>query len=340
MEKIRNIVLLSHSGAGKTSLAEAALFTAGAVSRLGKVDEGTATADYEPEEAKRKISINLALLPCTWRNVNLNMVDTPGYADFAGDVGAGLAVVEGAVIPVSAVAGIEVGTELAWSHCEDTGLPRLIFINKMDRENANFRSVVANIQDKFGNKCLPFQLPIGTHNNFKGVIDLLTMKAYMGDRAEEADIPADLKAEAESLKEKLVEAAAEADDSLIEKYLVGEDLASEEITSGLKQAVESGSLVPVMSGSALQNVGLRQLMDTIVDYMPAPGSRPLKTDNGSTNVAQGDDAPAAALVFKTTADPYVGRLTYFRVFSGVIKSNSHIWNSSRNADERLGQLGA
>jgi elongation factor G len=338
MEKIRNIVLLSHSGAGKTSLAEAALFTAGAVSRLGKVDEGTATADYEPEEAKRKISINLALLPCTWRNVKLNIIDTPGYADFAGDVGAALAVVEGAIIPVSAVAGIEVGTELVWSHCEDTGLPRIIFINKMDRENANFRDVVANIQDKFGNKCLPFQLPIGTHNTFTGVIDLLTMKAYMGDKAEEADIPADLKAEAESLKEKLVEAAAEVDDSLIEKYLGGEELIPEEIISGLKRAVESGSVVPVVSGSALQNVGLRQLMDAIVDYMPAPGLRPLKTDDGSTNVTQSDDATVAALVFKTTADPYVGRLTYFRVFSGVIKSNSHIWNSSRNTDERLGQL--
>ncbi len=338
MDKIRNVVLLSHSGAGKTTLGEAMMFTAGALSRMGKVDEGTATADYEPEEVKRRMSISLALLPCSWQGTKLNIIDTPGYTDFAGDVRAGIAVAESAVIAVSAVAGIEVGTELSWSYCEETSLPRLIFVNKIDRENASFGSVVSALQEKFGKRCLPLQVPIGAHTTFKGVIDLLTMKAYTGPKSEEADIPGDMQAEAATAKEKLVEAAAEVDDSLIEKYLSGEELTPEELTGGIKQAIKDGSLVPVLTGSALHNEGTGRLMDFIVGYMPAPGSLKLVAEDGEVEVAQGDEAPLAVQVFKTTADPYVGKLTYFRVFGGVIKSNSHVWNSNRNADERLGQL--
>lgn len=338
LENIRNTVLLSHSGAGKTSLTEAALFTAGAVSRLGRVDDGSTSSDYEPEEVKHKISISLALLPCQWRDSKLNLIDTPGYADFAGEAKAATRVADSAVILVSAVAGVEVGTEEAWQYCQQAELPRFIFVNKMDRENADFQSVVAGLQSKFGTRCLPLQLPIGTHNDFEGIVDLISMKAYTGSKAEEAEIPSSLVAEADSLREKLVEAIAEIDDDLIEKYLGSEEISLEELTGGLRQAVIKGQVVPVLAGSALQNVGIGSLLDAIVSYLPSPAERPVTAADGQTVIKQSDDAPLTALVFKTSADPYVGKLTYFRVYGGVVKSNSHLWNVSRDADERIGQL--
>ena len=226
---IRNIVLLSHSGAGKTSLAEAALVTAGAISRMGRVDDGTTASDYDPDEIKHQISINLSLLPLTWQDNKINIIDTPGYSDFVGEVRAAMRVCEGAVILVSAAAGIEVGTELSWSYCREGNIPRFIFVNKMDRENANFSKVVDELQQKFGGCCLPLQLPIGEHDSFEGIVDVLEMKAYIGKEAKEAEVPVALKEEAQGWREKLVEAAAEVDDSLIEKYLGGEQLTREEL---------------------------------------------------------------------------------------------------------------
>jgi elongation factor G len=340
LESIRNVVLLSHSGAGKTSAAEAMLFTAGAIKRLGKTDDGSTTSDYEPDEVKRQISINLSVLPCQWQDTKINLLDTPGYADFVGEVKAALRVAEGAVIMACAASGVEVGTETAWRYCEEDALPRLIFINKMDRENADFNKTVAQIQAKFSPRCLPAQLPIGAQDKFEGVVDLLTMKAYTGTEGKEADIPEPLKSQAESYREKLIEAAAEADDKLIEKYLEGGELSQEELGSGLRQAVVSGKVVPIFTGSALKNIGFKLFLNAIHDYLPSAKERKVVTISDSTKstVEPSADAPLAALVFKTSADPYVGKLTYFRVYNGVISSNSHVWNANHKGAERIGQL--
>jgi len=336
LENIRNLALLSHCGAGKTSASEAILFTAGAINRLGKVDDGNTTSDYDPDEVKRQISINLSLLPCQWRDTRLNLIDTPGYSDFVGEVKTAIRVSEGAIIVVCAASGVEVGTEQAWGYCEEAKLPRLIFINKMDRENADFLRTVEEIQSKFGARCLPMQLAIGTHDSFQGIVDLLTMKAYTGSPQKEAEIPSSMQAQADSFREKLVEAAAEVDDQLIEKYLGGEELTMEELKAGLRQATKNGSIVPILTGSALQNIGINWLLDAICDYLPSPKEQEVATASGS--IEPGQDAPLAALVFKTSADPYVGKLTYFRVYTGVIDSNSQGWNATQDGAERIGQL--
>jgi elongation factor G len=338
LDNIHNIVLLSHGGAGKTSLSEAMLFNAGAINRLGKVDDGSSTSDYEPDEIKRKISINLSLLPCVWRDNKINVIDAPGYTDFVGEVKAGMRVSEGAIIVVCATSGVEVGTEQVWGYCEEVNLPCLIFVNKMDRENADFIKVVEEISAKLGKKCLPLQLAIGSHDKFEGVIDLLSMKAYTGagKDSKEADIPGDLKAQADTYREKLVEAIAEVDDALIEKYLGGEEISPEELTKTLRQAVAGGSIVPILAGSSLHNIAVNRLMDAVCDYLPVPKEKQVELSDGSAEPSE--TAPFAALVFKTSADPYVGKLTYFRVYNGSISSNSHTWNATQNADERIGQL--
>ena len=337
MENIRNIVLLSHGGAGKTSLSEAILFTTGAINRLGKVDDGSSTSDHDPDEAKRKISINLSLLPCTWRDTKVNLIDTPGYVDFISEVRAGMRVSEGAIIVICAASGVEVGTEQAWGYCEEAKLPRLIFVNKMDRENTDFFKTVEEIRAKFGSKCLPMQLPIGSHTSFQGIVDLLTMKGYSGSPPKETEIPASLQPQADSFREKLVESIAEVDDTLIEKYLGGEEISPEELRTNLRKAVISGSVVPILTGSALQNVGSSQMLDTICDYLPSPLEQKVAVADGSS-IEPSLDAPLGALVFKTSADPYVGKLTYFRVYTGSIDSNSQVWNANQSTMERIGQL--
>ncbi len=338
LDNIHNTVLLSHGGAGKTSLAEAMLFTAGAVNRLGKVDDGSSTSDYDPDEIKRKISINLSLLPCEWREHKLNILDAPGYTDFVGEAKAGLRVSEGAVIVIDATAGVEVGTEQVWGYCEEAGLPRLVFVNKMDRENADYVKVVGEIQARLGKKCLPLQLAIGAHTSFEGVVDLLTMKAYTGAgaQAKEGEVPEALKTTADSYREKLVEAIAELDDALIEKYLGGEEISPQELTSTLRRAVIEGKIVPVLAGAALGNIGTARLLDAIHDYLPTPKEGKVLLEKGEAEPSEG--GPLAALVFKTSADPYVGKLTYFRVYSGAISSNSQVFNATQNAAERIGQL--
>ncbi len=340
LENIRNTVLLSHAGAGKTSAAEAILFAAGAIKRLGKVDDGSSTSDYDPDEVKRKISINLSLLPCQWQDTKINLIDTPGYSDFVGEVRAAIRVSEGVIIVLCAASGVEVGTEQVWGYCEEAKLPRLIFVNKMDRENADFYRTMEEVQSKFGRRCLPVQLPIGAHNNFQGIIDLLTMKSYIGSPAKESEIPSSLQTQVDSLREKLVEAVAEVDDKLIEKYLGGEELSLEELKTGLRQATVSGSIVPVLAGSALQNVGINWLLDAVYDYLPSPKEREviITTDSAEQRIEPSQEAPLAALVFKTSADPYVGKLTYFRVYNGAIDSNSQVWNAARGGTERIGQL--
>ncbi len=341
LANIRNLTLMSHNGAGKTSLAEAMLFSAKAINRLGKVDDGSSTSDYDPIEQRRNISINLSILPYEWKDNKINLIDTPGYPDFGGEVRSGIRVSEGAVVLIDASSGIEVGTEQVWQYCEKANLPRFIFVNKMDRENVDFDGIVEELQTKFGRQCIPLQLPIGTHNDFQGVIDLLTMKSYTGSPAKEGEIPESLQSQAESFREKLVEAAAEVDDSLIEKYLGGEELSQDELSKGLRQGVVSGKVVPILAGSATQDTGTSLLMDAIAAYLPTPQEREVLTTDGSGKeeaTAPNQEGPLAALVFKTTADPYVGKLTYFRVYNGVIESNSHVWNATQSENERIGQL--
>jgi len=341
LETIRNLALVSHCGAGKTSIAEAMLFTAGVISRLGKVDDGATTSDYDPDEVKRKISLNLTMLPCPWKGTKINLIDTPGYSDFVGEVKAAIRVSEGAVIVICAASGVEVGTEQVWAYTEQDNLPRLIFVNKMDRENADFYRIVDELRSRFGSRCIPMQLPIGAQSDFQGIVDLLTMKSYIGSPAKDAEIPSALKTKVDSFREKLVEAVAEIDDTLLEKYLGGEELSLEELGNGLRQGVVTGKIVPVLVGSAIRNIGIVSLLDAIHSYLPSPKERDviIVDDSGKQEtMVPSQDAPLAALVFKTSADPYVGKLTYFRVYNGTIDSNSQIWNATRDNVERIGQL--
>jgi elongation factor G len=341
LQTIRNLVLVSHCGAGKTLIAEAILFTTGAISRLGKVDDGNTTSDYDPDEVKRKISLNLTMLPCLWKEAKINLIDTPGYSDFVGEVKAAIRVSEGAIIVICAASGVEVGSEQVWTYTEQANLSRLIFVNKMDRENADFYRTVDELRSKFGSKCLPLQLPVGAQSDFQGVVDLLTMKSYIGSPAKEAEIPPSLKTKVDSFREKLVEAVAEIDDILLEKYLGGEELSLEELGNGLRQGVVTGKIVPILVGSAIQNIGLVQLLDAIHGYLPSPKERDVAIvdDSGKQGtIVPSQEAPLAALVFKTSADPYVGKLTYFRVYTGTIDSNSQVWNTTQGKVERIGQL--
>ena len=342
-EQMRNVVLLSHSGAGKTSLSEAMLYNARAITRLGKADQGNTTSDYDPEEVRRKISIYLSLLPCDWKGFKVNLIDTPGYADFLSEVKSAVRVAEGAVIVVCAASGVEVGTEQGWNYAEEQGLARLVFVNKMERENADFFRTVAELQARFGRRCLPVELPIGSEQDFRGVVDLVTMKAYTGPQWQEGEIPEELVSQAGEFREKLVEAVAETDDALIAKYLEGEELSEEEIRRGLRVATLGGQVVPILVGSALENRGVASVLDAICDYLPSPRDRgQVVAQNPSTGEEERIDpdpsAPLAALVFKTSADPYVGKLTYLRVYSGTIYSDSTGWNSARERAERIGQL--
>jgi len=341
--QIRNVVFISHQGAGKTSLAEYMLFASGAIQRLGSVEDGTTTSDYDPLEVERHMGINLSLLSFEWKETKLNLIDTPGYADFVGEVRSGLRVTEGAIVVICAASGVEVGTEQMWADAEKATLPRLIFINKMDRDNADFFSTVEGIKAKLSPRCLPLQLPIGSQSEFQGIVDLVTMRAYIGNTSEEAEIPSALQEQAETSRDRLVEAAVEIDDGLIGKYLEGEAISNEEILAAIKKSTVAGKLVPVFVGSVLQGIGIQQLLNGICCYLPSPEDRDAFV---AKNVATGNpeeikpvaESPLSSLVFKTSADPYVGKLSYFRVYSGVISSNSQVWNANRNSMERVGQL--
>lgn len=341
-DRIRNVVLLSHCGAGKTSLSEAMLFTSGAIPRLGRVDDGSSTSDFDPDEIKRKISINLSVLPCEWSGNKINILDAPGYADFVAGAVAGVAVADGAVIVVCAASGIEVGTELMWKLADDRGLPRLIFINKMDRENADFGKVVEQVQKRFGRHCVPLVIPIGAHSGFEGVVELVSMKAYRKDKKEEA-VPASVEAQARTFRDKMVEVVAELDDDLTVRYLDGQEISVEDLRRVLVQGVKSGKIIPILTGAALQNAGASSLLDAICQYLPSPqevaAAGAINANTQQPEVVKADEsASLTALVFMTSADPYVGKVTHFRVYSGVISSNSQVWNSTKAQLERIGQL--
>jgi elongation factor G len=342
VEELRNVSLIAHSGAGKTSLTEAMLFNAGAINRLGKVEEGNTVSDYDPEEIRRKTSVNTSVTPWEWQGCKVNLLDTPGYADFVGEVKGALRVSDAAVVLICAASGIEVGTELTWQYADELKLPRLAFINKMDRENASFQRTLEQMKAKFNPTFVTMQLPIGSQATFTGVIDLLSMRAFLSDGKKEAEIPAELREEAQAMRQQLVEAAAEADDELIVKYLDGGELTPDEIQNGLAKAIASGKVVPVFCGSATQNIGARLLQDAIVRYLPSPADSEAKAklvkDNSEQVLKPSAVGPLAVLIFKTMADPYVGKLTYFRVYSGALQSDSRALNANKGEEERIGQL--
>jgi len=344
-DKIRNIALVGHGGSGKTSLAEAMLFAAGAVSRLGKVDDGNATLDFDPDEISRKISITTGIAPADWKGVKVNILDTPGYADFFGETMAALQVTDAAVVVVDAVAGVETQTDKAWGIAAERNLPRIVFITRMDKEHADFSAALDSLTDAFGTSVAPVAIPIGKESGFKGMVDLVAMKAYTYEAGKRAasDIPEDMAAEADSLREKLVEAIAETDDTLLERYLEGETLEQAEVEKSMLAAVAAGTVVPVLAGSAFTSAGVDALLDAVLAYVPSPASLPPRK---GTNPKNGEEAerkcsesePLSALVFKTMADPYVGKLSYFRVYSGALKADSTLYNATNQEKERVGHV--
>ncbi len=340
-DKVRNVGLFSHGGAGKTTLAEAMLLQSGAINRMGRVEEGSTVSDYDPEETKRRISVQLSVLPIEWSDCKINLLDTPGYADFVGEVREAIRVVDSAIIVVDAVSGVEVGTELMWRYANEFELPRLIVISKMDRENASFSRTLDQLRDRFGNRVVPLQLAIGSQDAFEGVVDLLAGKAYRGPDGKEGEVPANLQAEVATRREQLIEQIAETDDDLILKYLESEPLELEELRAALDKGVRSGQIVPVVCNAAQLGVGVSSTLSAITHYLPSPADREATIamrDGAEIQVTASEDEPLLAFVFKTTADPYVGKLTYLRVYSGVMRSNSQVFNAGKGKEERLGQL--
>lgn len=332
-EQIRNVVLISHVGAGKTSLIDAALFDSGAVTRQGKVDEGTSVVDYDPDELRRGMSLNVKVLPVEWNKTKINFIDTPGYPDFVGEVKAGLRVADAALVVVTAEKGVEVGTELTWQHADERKLPRMVLINKLDRENTSFDRALDSLRAQFGLKVVPLQIPIGEQASFKGVVDLVKRKGYTfegGNKVQEITIPTELQERINTYRDQLIESAVESDDEIMEKFLDEQELSDDEIISVVKKGISSGTLVPVLCGSANKNIGIQTLLDSIADYLPSAAE------------ATPDDAKAfgntlSLFVCKTTS-AQAGTISTFRVYSGTLKADSHIYNIQTKADERVGQL--
>ncbi|MGI6225725.1 MAG: elongation factor G [Peptococcales bacterium] len=330
-EKIRNVGITAHGGAGKTTLTEAILYNAGLLSRLGKVDDGTTVTDYLPEEIKRKVTITSTLAPMEWNNTKINFVDTPGYADFIGEVKGTLRAVDNLLMVVCGVSGVEVQTEVIWDFANEKNMPRIIFINKLDRENSNFNKVLSELKESFGTSIVPIQIPIGSEANFSGLVDILQLKAFSfkDGKATEIPIPNDLEEEVQVYRDALMESAAEGDDELLMKYLEGEELSPEEIIKGFKNGVKEAKIFPVLVGSALNNIGIPNLINAVVDFLPSP------QELSEKDLLQ--EAPAA-LVFKTLADPYVGKLSFFRVFTGSLKTSDSILNANIEKEEKVGHF--
>jgi elongation factor G len=332
-EHIRNVALISHVGSGKTSLIDAALYDSGAVTRQGKVDEGSSVGDHDPDELKRQMTLNAKVLPVEWKNTKINFIDTPGYADFVGEVKAALRVADAALVVVTAEKGVEVGTELTWQYADERKLPRMVLVNKLDRENTSFDQALESLRKQFGLKVVPLQLPIGEQADFKGVIDLVSQKGYTfesGSKVQEVAIPGGLQDKISSYREQLIESAVESDDEIMEKFLEGEELSDEEILSVVKKGTRSGELIPVMCGSASKNVGVQTLLDAIVDYMPSAA-------DSVPEDAQAFGNSLSMFIFKTAA-AQVGTNSTFRIYTGTLKPDSHVYNVQTKADERIGQL--
>lgn len=340
-ENIRNVALASHSSSGKTMLTEAFLHFTGATTRLGSIEDGSTVADFEEEEHRRGLSLSTAIVPVEYKDRKINFLDTPGYTDFVGEVISALGVADSALILIDSVAGAEVGTEIAWNYCDEFNLPRIVVINKMNRDNANFQKAIDSVQNISESRLINMQLPWGERGDFRGVLDLLTMKAYEGDGSNPLDIPEEFRDVVETAQMELIEAAAEGEDVLLEKYLEGEELSSDEILHGLQKVICSGDFVPVFVAAGSAEIGLAPLLDAIINLMPSPSDMPpviAQGSNGDEELNAIDSGPLAAYVWKTTADPFVGKITYFRVYSGLMASDTRVWNQNKEVVERMGTL--
>jgi elongation factor G len=347
-DRIRNVALIGHRGCGKTSLHEAMLFEAGAVNRLGKVEDGSTVSDHEEDEKSRGLSINACVSCFPYEDREINLIDTPGDPSFVADAAAALRVADSAVVVVNAVAGVEVQTERLWRRADQEGLARLVFVNMLDRERADFFAALDSLKAAFGPHVVATEISIGSEHEVRGVVDLIDMEAwiYAGNErggAERAKIPDELRAQAEEYREKLMDEVAENSDELMERYLDGEEIAHEEIVTALKRGVTEGHLFPVTCGVATANLGTNRLLDALVEDLPSPKMRgalaALDGDGAATEVAPDEDGPLVAYVFKTTADPYAGRINLFRVISGTLRSDSQAFNVTRHEKERIGQIG-
>ncbi|RQW77706.1 MAG: GTP-binding protein, partial [Geobacter sp.] len=346
--KLRNLGIIAHGGAGKTSLTEAILFDTDRIDRLGRVDDGTSTTDYEPEEIKRKISISSALDHSEWKGHFIHIVDTPGYGNFIADTRACMRALDCAVVILSAISGVKAQTEEIWQWANEFEIPRIAFVNKMDRERANFFRAIDDMERALGARGVAVQIPLGAEENFEGVIDLVRMKAYiyqkdLTGRYSETEIPAKYVEEARRLREQMVETVAEAYDALTEKYLEAGELTEEEIVDGLRVGTMRNTFTAVLCGSAVMNIGVQQLLDAICAYLPSPLDRTKAVGvNPRTKEiierAPSESEPFSALVFKTTSDPYTGKITIMRVYSGVLNSDSTVYNSTKDVQERIGQI--
>ncbi|MBT3180880.1 MAG: elongation factor G [Deltaproteobacteria bacterium] len=350
LEKIRNIGIVAHIDAGKTTVSERILFYTGMTYKIGEVHEGTAVMDWMEQEQERGITITSAATTCTWQNHRINIIDTPGHVDFTAEVERSLRVLDGAVGVFDAVAGVEPQSETVWRQANRYGVPKIGFVNKMDRTGADFYRCISMMNDRLAANAIPFQLPVGGESEFKGVIDLVTFKAFIfddetkGTKFDVVDIPEDFLPQAEECREKLIEAVVELDDDLLHKYLESHTLTVEEIKKVARQATLEMKVVPVFCGSAFKNKGVQQLLDAVIDYLPSPadvppieGIQPGKDDHIEKRAASLDE-PFAALAFKVMTDPYVGQLTYFRVYSGKVASGESVWNSIKGKRERIGRL--
>jgi elongation factor G len=347
-DKLRNLGIVGHGGAGKTSLAEALLFMTGMTDRLGRVDDGTSTMDFEPEESKRNLTISTSIHHFDWKGTSFNILDTPGFTNFLHDTRDCISVMDSALLVGSAVAGVKAQAVKIWEWADHYDVPRVAFINQMEREGADFQKVVDELSDLLSTQAAVVTIPIGAEADFKGVVNLLTMKAYTysdgaSGKSKEEDIPADLLEEAQTMRVLLMEAVAEADDVLMEKYLETEELSNDEIMAGLKKGVLSSTITPVFCGSAMENKGLDQLLDGLAACMPSPLDKKAQNGKNPKNEQEeerscDEQAPFAARVFKTISDPFTGKLTLFRVYSGTLKSDSNVFNPNKDTAERIGQL--
>lgn len=339
--KLRNIALVGHGGAGKTTLAEAMLYVSGGIDRLGRVEEGTTTMDHDPEEVKRAITINASVAPCFWREHKINVIDTPGYFDFVGEVIGSLRVADTALVVVDAASGVQVGTEKVIGYANTYGLSRAIVVSKVNRENVNFAKVIDEIRAKFGPEAVPVQIPNGSAENFNGVIDLLRMQLVTNERDKVTRQDIEPTPDITLYRDMLVEAVASTDDKLMEEFFEGQELSIEELLGAFKAGLLNGSLLPIFFACGTDTTGVPALMDAIVNYFPSPADLPdIKAEKNGAEVEISADpnGPLAAFVFKTMADPYVGKLSLFRVYSGTLHSDSHVYNSNKGKDERVGQL--
>lgn len=347
-DRIRNVAIIAHGGAGKTSLTESMLFVSGSIDRMGSVDSGTTVTDFEPEEISRKITLSSSIAFCNWNNLRINLIDTPGFINFLEDTRGCMRAVDGAVIIVSALSGVKAETEKLWKFACEFEIPRIVFINKMDKDNADFRMAVAELERSFDAEAIPLNLPIGSGSSFSGVIDMVKMKAIIFNNGKpiEADIPPEFLSEADGYRKKLLEKIAESDDALLERYLDGGELSTDEIVKGIKEGALTRRFIPVVCGSAARTIGIPELLNAIELCLPSPAEMARISPARGKNPRDGreierkvdEKEPFSAYVFKTIADPFTGKLSLFRVYSGTLKADSSVLNSTLDTRERIGQI--